>query len=751
MSRLRVLAILVWLLPSPLFAQQSDQSQLTLARIFSGDGLHAKYPSPARWLDEGAAYTTLEPSATSKDQQEIVRHDAKTGTRTVLVSTNQLTPAGAKAPLTINDYHWSKDGKLLLIFTNSQRVWRQHTRGDYWVLDRVTNQLRKLGGDAKSSSLMFAKFSPDGTRAGYVREHNIYVEDLKTNKVTPLTRDGAPKVINGTFDWVYEEELFLRDGWRWSPDGRSVAYWQLDSEGVREFALINNTDSLYPTISYIPYPKAGEKNSAGRVGVVSAAGGATRWLEVSGDPRNHYIARMDWAANSDEIVLQQLNRLQNANRVMLADAHTGRVRTIMVERDGAWVDIHENGLEWLEKGNQFLWVSESDGWRHAYVVSRDGNAVRRVTHGEFDMIQVEKVDEPGGWLYFSASPENATQRYLYRVALGESGGGPERVTPADQPGMHHYNIAPNAAYAFHTWSAFGVPPRMELIRLPGHEVVRIVEDNDALRKKLAAIKHGPTEFFRLDIGDGVKLDGWVMKPPEFDPTKRYPVLFHVYGEPWGQTVLDAWGDRDYLWHLMLTQYGYLVASVDNRGTPAPRGRDWRKIVYRKLGVLTSQDQAAAVKAIGRWSYVDPKRVGVWGWSGGGSSSLNAILRYPDLYHMAMAVAPVPDERLYDTIYQERYMGLPQENAEDYKRCSAITYAGQLKGDLLVVHGTGDDNVHYQGTEALANALIAANKPFTLMPYPNRTHGIFEGENTTRHVYELLTRYLKEHLPAGPAK
>jgi dipeptidyl-peptidase-4 len=742
------LTICLFVFVSPtLPAQQADPGALTLDRIFSSGDFHPDPFGPARWIEEGSAYTTLEGSPAIQGSKDIVRYETKTGQRSVLVSAQSLVPTGGKTPLAIEGYEWSKDGNLLLIFTNSQRVWRQHTRGDYWAQNRKTGKLTKLGGAAKPSTLMFAKFAPDGTRVGYVRENNVYVENLADGRITSLTKDGARNIINGTFDWVYEEELFLRDGWRWSPDGQWVAYWQINTTGVKEFTLSNLTDALYPTLNIFAYPKVGETNPAARAGIVSAAGGSTRWLDVPGDPRNHYLASVDWAGNSSEIVLQQLNRPQNANRVMLADVQTGRVRTIMVERDGAWVDMDNSKFHWLEKGNAFAWLSERDGWRHIYSVSRNGDTIRRITSGAFDVVKLEKIDEAGGWLYFSASPENATQHYLYRVRV--TGGALERITPKTHPGTHSYQIAPNSAWAIHTYSSFLSPARTDLVSLPAQEVQRTLAANERLHKNVQRVKRGPSEFFKVDIGSGVQLDGWTIKPVDFNPAKRYPLLMHVYGEPAAQTVLDRWGGDEYLWYLYLAQKGYVIASVDNRGTPAPRGRAWRKIIYRKLGELPSADQAAAVRVIARNPFIDAGRIGVWGWSGGGSMSLNAIFRYPDLYRLAMAVAPVPERRLYDTIYEERYMGLWPENAEDYKRASPITFAGQLKGNLLIVHGTGDDNVHYQGTEKLINALIAANKPFAMMAYPNRTHAIAEGPNDRRFLFELLTRYLQANLPAGP--
>lgn len=750
--------------PVSSFAQQVQPAESPLLTVDSIFTFRTRSLGPVQWQQDSSGYLALEPSVTRKEFLDLVRYDALTGERTIKVSAEKLTPEGAAAPLRVEEFVLSPDEKKLLVFTNSERVWRSNTRGDYWIVDLTTWSLRKLGGpaaNAKPSTLMFAKFSPDGTRVGYVRENNIYVEDLgqSDGRITQITTDGSRYIVNGTFDWVYEEELFCRDGWRWSPDGQQVAYWQLNTEGVKEFLLVNNTAGLYPVVTSFPYPKAGEMNSAARVGVVSASGGATRWFEIAGDPRNNYLPRMEWAASSDEVVIQQLNRLQNTNIVMLGDIRTGKVRPILTEKDETWVDIawgdldwDKTGLargdvEWIDGGKRFLWASERDGWRHIYSISRDGRDVKNITPGNFDVINVEKVDDVNDWIYFEASPDNATQRYLYREPLGGQGK-LERLTPASSPGSHAYKISPRGDLAIHFSSAFMKVPRSEIVRLPQHAAVRTLIDNQALQDRIAKLKQTPYEFFKVDIGEGVQLDGWMMKPPDFDPQKRYPVFFYAYTEPWGQTVLDAYGGRNMFWHMMLAQQGYIVMSVDNRGTPAPRGRGWRKIFYRRAGIINSQDQANAVRAITKWPYVDSGRIGIWGWSGGGSATLNAMFRYPEIYHVGMAVAPMADLRYYDTIYQERYCGLPQDNPEEYKQSSPTTFAAQLKGNLLIVHGTGDDNVHYQATELLVNALVAANKPFTIVPYPNRSHGIYEGPGTQRHLYGLLTRYLNEKLPAG---
>jgi dipeptidyl-peptidase 4 len=726
-------------------AENEDPRRLTVQRIF---GAHEFEPEniSVRWMEAGHGYATLEPSAGPFGGRDIVRHDPKTATSEILVPAELLVPPGGNAPLGLDDYTFSADRSRLLIYANSQRVWRANTRGDYWVLDRSSHELYKLGGDAPPASLMHAKFAPDGLRVAYVRSHDIYVEDLRGHQITRLTNANSADEINGTFDWVYEEEFGLRDGFRWSPDGTMIAYWSLNTTGVREFPLINNTDSLYPRVSPIKYPKVGETNAASRLGVVSSAGGQTRWLEVPGDPRNHYIAFMEWAGNSDNIVLQQFNRHQNMVHVMLADVRNGHVATILTDHDDAWID-QQTEIHWIHNNQEFLWQSERDGWRHIYSAARAGGEPKLITAGDFDVIELLAVDEQADSVYFIASPDNPTQRYLYRVHL--DGTGQERVTPAAEVGSHDYEISPNARWAIHRFSAFDMIPRTTLIQLPSHEKVHMLSENKVLKGKIDAIKRGRTEFFRVDIGDGIALDGWCMLPPDFDPTAQYPLLVHVYGEPAGQTVLDRWGGGNQLWHSMLAQNGYIVMSFDNRGTPAPRGRAWRKSVYHQIGVLAPKDQAAAVKEVLRKrSYIDPKRIGIWGWSGGGSMSLNAIFKFPDLYKAAIAVAPVSNQRYYDTIYQERYMGLPGDNVDGFTQGSPINFAHQLKGNLLVIHGTGDDNCHYQATEALINELIRHNKPFAMMAYPNRSHAISEGRNTTLHLRELMTRFLKENLPTG---
>jgi dipeptidyl-peptidase-4 len=743
-----LLALLCLVLRPAAQAQVPAEATAMLRRIFASGELLGQFFGPARWIENGNAYTTVERSPTVKGGADIVRYGTATGDRSVYVAAERLIPAGAAEPLEIDGYSWSGDGAQLLLFTNTERVWRQNTRGDYWVLNRASGALRKLGGaSAPPSSLMYAKFSPEGDRAAYVRQGDLYVERLSDGGITRLTAGADSLHVNGMSDWVYEEEFDLRDGFRWSPDGTRIAYWHFDMTGVRTFLLINNTDSLYPYTTPIQYPKAGTTNSAVTIGVVSAAGGATTWLKLDGDPRENYLPRMQWLAPG-ELLVQQMNRLQNTDRVQIADVMTGAARTMMVEQDSAWLDASEDPLTTLDHGKRMLWLSERDGWRHVYQVDRDGKT-QLVTHGAFDVQKVIAADEAGGWLYYTASPDNATQNYLFRTRL-DGKGQAQRLSPASQPGTHQYDISPDARWAIHGYSRADVPPITDLVALPSHQAIRTFVANDSLKAHVAAMAWRPTEFFKVALHDGASLDGWMIRPRDFDSTRTYPLLMYVYGEPAGQTVADTWTYSQGFWFHLLADQGYIVASVDNRGTPAPKGRAWRKVVYGQIGVLSSAEQADAVRVLTRTrSYLDPSRVAIWGWSGGGSSTLQAMFRYPDVYQVGMSVAPVPDERLYDTIYQERYMGLPGTNGAAYDSASAINQAAGLRGHLLLVHGSGDDNVHFQGSQRMLNMLISLGKPVDFMEYPNRSHCICEGAGTTLHVYSLLTRYLMEHLPAGP--
>ena len=719
---------LIRLLFACLLASAVSAQPLELTQIY-GPAAVAPDPRPSiRWLDRGAAYTVYEKSG-------LVRYDTASGKRTVLLGAAALTPDGANQPLVLSDHQWSRDAARLLLSASSP--------ASTWVYDLDARTLRRIGS-AQTSGLLHPEFSPDGTRVAYVAGNNLFVENADGTAAVQLTTDGSELILNGRGDVAYEEEFGLAKAYAWSPDSRHLAYWRFDTNGVGIFTLVRNTGGQYSQTIALRYPKPGTTNSAVRVGVVSTSGPGTTWFGLEGDPRNHYVPRMDWAPNSREVLLQYENRAQNTNQVLLGGAGTGSLKPLFVEKDAAWL-LPSDDIHWLDRGRAFTWFSERDGWTHLYVVSSDGQRTELRTPVNFDITRVVSIDAEAGYAWFIASPANVTQRYLYRARLR---GKIElvRLTPAGEPGWHDYDLAPGAKWALHSFSTADSPPVTDLVRLPGHGTQRVLADNKALRELLANTPKAATEFFRVDIG-ATQLDAWMMKPPDFDPAKKYPLLVYVYSEPAGQTVADRWGGDRTLWHLLLTQRGYLVASIDSRGAAAPRGHDWRRSIYRQIGILASADQAAAVRRLlNDRPYIDAKRIGVWGWSGGGAMTLNAMFRYPDLYSTGIAVASPTDQMLYNSIYQERYMGMPAENPVGYRDGSPINFAQNLAGNLLIIHGTGDDNVHYQNAEQLVDRLISLDKPFSMMAYPDRTHGIFEGANTRLHLFSLATRFLEEHLP-----
>ncbi|MDO9375430.1 MAG: DPP IV N-terminal domain-containing protein [Ferruginibacter sp.] len=701
-----------------------------------------------QWTPDGNGFYQL----TAKG---IVKTDIKTRVSTPLIDPLLLTPAGGPPILPVS-FKYSNDNSRMIFFTNTAKVWRYNTRGDYWILHIPTKKLVQLGKGLPARSLMFAKMSPDGRNAAYVSQHNLFVEDLTTGKIRQLTVDGTRKIINGTFDWVYEEEFFCRDGFRWSPDSKKISYWQIDATNTKDYEMINTTDSIYPKVIPVEYPVAGESPSPFKIGVIDLATDRTKWMDIPTDKNlQSYVARMEWATNNDELIIQHLNRKQNQSTIMLCKVATGKTETLYKETDSAWIDTQalwdddyaNGGWDWLDNGNEFLWASEKDGWRHLYRLSRDGKRETLVTNGAYDVMDIVKVDEKGGFVYFMASPTNATQKYLYRTSL-DGKGKAERLTPSNQTGMHDYKVSTGAKFALHAFSNHYTPESSEWISVADH---KSVDGKDLINQTLATADKSSTglEFIKVKTSEGVEMDAWIRKPQNFNPAKKYPVVFYVYTEPWGQNVKDEFGVGNNLLYLGdMAADGYLYVSIDNRGTPVPKGRAWRKSVYKKIGQVNINDQAMAAKEILKLPYVDATRVAVWGWSGGGSATLNLMFQYPEIYQTGIAVAAVANQLTYDNIYQERYMGLPQEDKESFIKGSPITYAKNLKGNLLYIHGTGDDNVHYNNAEQLVNELIKHNKQFQFMPYPNRTHGLVEGEGTRQHLMTLYTNYLQAHCPPG---
>ena len=679
------------------------QPEITLEDIYAKGTFRSRGVPQPTWLEDGRSY-----SAFTADG--LVRVDAATLAETVVVPASAFIPEGADRPLRMEGYQWSDDRTKLVIYTNSRRVWRRNTRGDYWLLDVASGKLSQLGKGLEPARMMYGKLSPAGDKFGYVYFNDLYVEDVTTGERRRLTFDGGDRFVNGNFDWVYEEELSCYDGWRWNPAGDRIAYWHSDTEGTGTFLMIDNIDSLYSFTIPLPYPKAGTTNSAVQVGVVDVKTAETKWFPVPGDPRENYIARMEFVPGTDEVMIQQLNRLQNTNTVYYGNVRTLALEPFYGDHDDAFLNVHDN-IVWLDGNKYFTWTSEKDGWRHLYRVTRDGKKETLITKGEFDVIDVLEIDTKGGYVYYLASPDSAVEQYLYRSRL-DGKGKAERVTPTGFRGTYSYNISPGAKFALCSYSNSATPRVYEMVTLPDHKVVRTLETNAALKEVYASYGFRTREYFQVDIGEAV-LDGWMIKPRDFDPAEKYPVIFNIYGEPASSTVQNSWSG-DY-WNQLLAQQGYIVMSIDPRGTNNPKGREWRKCIYGKVGILAMQDHAKAVRlAEEMFPFMDPERIGVWGWSGGGSSTAHLMFEYPDIYSVGIAVAGVYSQYLYDSIYQERYMGLPSTNPDGYREGSPITHAAGLQGDLLLIHGTGDDNVHYQSCEMLVNELMKQDKQFSMM-------------------------------------
>ncbi|NOT77344.1 MAG: prolyl oligopeptidase family serine peptidase [Cyclobacteriaceae bacterium] len=699
-----------------------------------------------KWATDGTSYFRIE-------SNEVNRYSLPANTKATFISQADLTPQGQTKGLSVRAFYLSADQQKALIYTNTKRVWRLDSRGDYYVLDLKTKALKKLGAGRPQSSLMFAKFSPDGTRVAFVSEQNLYVENLASGEIKALTKDGNRKLINGTFDWVYEEELSCRDGFQWSPDSKQLSFWQIDATKIRDYYMLNSSDSVYSKIIPVEYPTVGQSPSPARIAVVDVDGAKTTWLKIAGDAQQNYLPRMEWRS-ATEILVQQLNRKQNESTIYSCNPATGDAKAIFNEKEEAWIDLYsftgsESALDyhhafsWLNNKKEFLWANDKDGWSHLYRITADGSKEVLITKGNYDMIDFLTVVEKSNYAYFLASPNNATQKYLYKTKL-DGKGKLELVTPAGLEGSHGYDISPNGLYAYHTFSNNYTRNVNELIDLTTHKPLN---DRESIQSKLTAAQ-GPkkVEFFKVKTEEGIEMDGWMIKPKNFDPAKKYPVVFQVYTEPASQTVVDRFGiGNNRLFKGDMAEQGYIYMSVDSRGTPAPKGKTWRKSIYRKVGLLNINDQAMAAKEILKWSFVDPERVAVWGWSGGGTTTLHLLFQYPDIYKTGIAVAAEASRLTYDNIYEERYMGL---DMNDYIKCSPITYAKNLKGNLLYIHGTGDDNVHYNNAEMLINELVKHNKQFQFMAYPNRSHGISEGEGTTEHMATLYTEYLKKFCPPG---
>ena len=670
--------------------------------------------------------------------------------------------------LEIESFSFSQSKNKILIFTQSVKVWRYNTRGDYWVYDFKKNEIQKLGRNMSGSSLMFAKFSPNERYVAYVSKEksesgirnsstsvNIYLESLDDRTIKKLTSsNGTKKLINGTFDWVYEEEFGCRDGFIFNEDGTRIAFWQIDANQVRDFYMINNTDSIYSYTIPVEYPKVGEDLTPARIGVINLSNEEITWMKIPGEQNKFYLPRMTWMPGRNDLMIQQLNRKQNHSKIYIANANDGSTELLMEEKDDAWVDLRSSwpyqvqaGWKFINNGKEFLYTTEKDGWSHIYRFDITNKTEYLVTKGNYDVVKPLAYDEKNESVYFIASPENPTERYLYKTSA-KGDGKLIRVTPDILEGSHNYQISTKAKYAFHSFSNYFTRPMQAIVSLPNHKFIN--ENQNMIEKyDLEKKKDHPLEFFEITTVDNVTMEGWIVKPKNLDKNKKYPVLFYFYSEPAGQTGVNRYGaGNNGLYDGNLGEDGYVYVTFDGRGTPSPKGRAWRKAIYRNIGRINVRDMAMGAKAVfEKYEFIDTSRVAVHGWSGGGTATLNCLFQYPEIFHTGIAAAAVANQLTYDNIYQERYMGDPKESYQDYVDGSPIKYAKNLKGNLLYIHGTGDDNVHYQNAEMLANELIKHKKVFYMLSYPNRSHGIRE-DGAYPHVRLMFTDFLRKNCPPG---
>ena len=634
-----------------------------------------------------------------------------------------------------------------------------YDRGEYqpkpfsaqWLPDSTGYSIRQIYYDVQTgepfdpqpqvqrSAASRPMVSPDGKQRLEFRHGDVFVRNVESDQAIQLTHRDADRDVSF-------------HNLRWSPDGKSVAFIETDNSDVKMRSMLVPGDPSFPGVREQRFARIGEKIPALRVGIVDVEGKAPQWLPMESPDEGFYLGLVEWAqGDSGELFVERLSRSRDVREFFLA-ATDGTMKRIFHETDPAWVVASQGknlGLTWIRDGKAFIVISEKDGWRHAYLYSRDGEELSLLTPGSYDIIDRAVVDEAGGWYYFYASPENGTEKYLHRVPL-DGTGTLERITPTDQPGTHDYDFSPDAKWAFHTVSTFDAPPIVELIEVEGHRTVKVVEANEQLHQLAKSVVHHPTEFLQLKIADDITMDAWLIKPKDFDETKKYPVFIYVYGEPHAQTVLNSWGAGQSHFLRAVADLGYLTVSIDNRGTPCPKGAAWRRSIFGSLGPLSTEEQAAGLKELGRMrSFVDLSRVGIWGWSGGGSNTLNAMFRKPDDYHVGIAVVPKPQPHLYNAWFQEIFMRTPEANPEGYKKSAPINFAEGLKGKLLIITGSGETNTHIQIIEGLVDRLIELGKPFDYMVYPNRDHGLREGPGTVVHVRMLIARYLLQNLPPGP--
>lgn len=716
--RYRSFVVCVLMIGSSFVCAQQPQP-LTLQTLFASSELRPKTLSGVQWLPDGSAFSFIKAG-------ELYKHDAATGRETLV-----LAAANLPSKASIDDYHWSNNGKQLLLATNMRQIWRRSSEGQFFIYDLTTKKARALSGIAGPQRN--AKFSPDDSQVGFVRHHNLFVVDLASGVETQLTTDGSDDIINGQFDWVYEEEFGLADGWQWSPDSKKIAYWRLDQTRVHAYP-IENMMPLYPSVFWLKYPKAGEANALVQIGVLDLETRATKWMEL-GEETDIYIPRIQWTPNPALLAIQRLNRLQNKLDLMFADVQSGATRVVVKETDPCWVDVSDD-LFFLKKKEQFIWTSERSGFLHAYLYDYNGRMLAQLTTGDWEISALQGFDEATGWLYFTGKRESAIEQHVYRVNIASNA--IEHLSNK-RAGWHTPNLSPDFKHVIGTFTDARTPMQISL-RKSDATLVRWLEQNEALTQRATVAP----QFVQVKTSDdGTLLNAWMMKPANFDSTKKYPVIVYTYGGPNAQDVVNRWGGHRYFWHQFMSEKGFIIFCIDGRGTGG-RGKKFENLVYGDLGKWSTHDQIEGAKYLARLPYVDAKRIGIWGHSGGGYLTSLALTKGAPYFKAGIARAPVTDFRLYDSIWTERYMGLPQQNAAGYKSAAVMTYADRLQGRLLLVHGMADDNVHMQNTVQLQEALQAANKQFEVMYYHGRNHRI-SGGNTDLHLHTLMTEFFMKNL------
>ncbi len=729
MKRLLFILVLlsVWntqVLPQP------PQYRWTVDDVFKV-GASFKSFSSIQWMQSGRKFSYFDADTTTK-QRNLYAQDVWSGKRELVMDVSLLKGKGDEKAIRVGSYEWSSDGEHVLV-TGSLTSRGTKTGGSFGIFNTKTKSFRMLN-DAKEEQAII-KLSPDGKRVGFVRANNLFVMDVATRKETQLTFDGSENVLNGKFDWVYEEEFSIIDAWYWSPDSKRIAFWRLDQSAVPTFPLVSySADSSHAEVEKMHYPKAGDKNSLVQIGVVNVDDKAMRWLDLGTNP-DIYIPRVKWTNDPNVLSVQRLNRGQDTLELMLANVTIGSMKTILTETDTAWLEVERDDLTFLKDGKRFIWVSWKDGFTHIYLHSLDGTLERQLTKGAWDVSDIVGVDENAGVVYFIAAKENALERHLYSVKL--DGSSLKKLTT--EPGWHSAKFSPDMKVFIDTYSSASRPAQVLMKRNDGGIVSTLVENT------LDGLKGKPTtqhSFFTFTTSDGVDLNGYMLKPANFDASNKYPVLMFVYGAG-PQTVTNRWSTRNYLWYQLLAERGYIIVSVDPRGTDG-RGKQFRQTTNRELGYKNTQDLMEAAKYLGSLPYVDASRIGIWGWSGGGYHTLMAMTMGAEHFKTGIAVAAVSDFKFYDSIWSERYMDTPQQNPEGYKKTSVMTYADKLKGNLLIVHGTTDDNVHWQNVIVLMNEFIRLGKRFDTMLYPDRRHGVSD-PIAQRHLFTLMTNFILEKL------